>query len=258
MEVLIAHVSDIHVGKVNFLPEKLESCIREVNEISPDFLVLSGDLTVFGFKDEYERAKDYIDQFQQEKLVIPGNHDARYMGDIYFEKYFGHGDRVMNLSEDVSIIGIDSSVPDLDEGTVGRGKQRWLKKELNKISDEKIKIVAIHHHLVPVPMTGRERAVLTDAGDVMRILVENGADIVLCGHRHTPYAWFLNNIAIVTAGSPSTEKVRANIPQSYNLIKITDEKIEVRVKEVEGKERVMAEYKRVKERVEFRLEELEG
>jgi len=258
MDVLIAHVSDIHVGKVNFLPEKLESCIKEVNEISPDFLVLTGDITMFGFKDEYERAKEYIDQFQQEKLVIPGNHDARYRGDIYFEKYFGHGSRVMNLSDDLSVIGLDSSVPDLDEGTVGRGKQRWLKKELSRVPEEKIKVVAIHHHLVPVPMTGRERSVLTDAGDVLRILVENGADLVLCGHRHTPYAWFLNNIAIVTAGSPSTEKVRANIPQSYNLIRITDEKIEIMVKEVEGKERVMAEYKRIKGRLEFKLKELEG
>ncbi len=256
MDILIAHVSDIHVGKVNFMPEYLEKCIDEVNEIAPDFLVLTGDLTIFGFKDEYEKANQYINQFKQKKLVIPGNHDARYAGDIYFKRYFGYGNRVMNISDDLGIIGVDSSVPDIDEGTVGRGKQRWLKEELNKIPEDRLKLVAIHHHLVPVPMTGRERSVLTDAGDVLRVLVENGADLVLCGHRHTPYAWFLNNIAILTAGSPSTEKVRADIPQSYNLIKITDEKIGIRVKEVGGLDRPMAEYKRVKDRLEFKLEEL--
>jgi Icc protein len=257
MDILIAHVSDIHVSKVNFLPEKLEACVKEVNEINPDFLVLTGDLTGFGFENEYKSSREYIDQFRQEKLIIPGNHDARYRGDIYFEKYFGHGNKVMDVSDNLNIIGVDSSVPDLDEGTVGRGKQRWLREELNKIPGEKIKVVAIHHHLIPVPMTGRERAVLTDAGDVLRVLVESGADLVLCGHRHTPYAWFMNNIAIITAGSPSTEKVRANIPQSYNLIRITDETIEVKVKEVEGRERIMAEYNRIKDKTEFKLKELE-
>lgn len=253
MDILIAHISDPHVGKINFIPEKMEICIDEVNSVKPDLVAITGDITIFGFKSEYEEAKKYIDRFKSKTFVIPGNHDARYLGYIYFEQYFGKRERVMDMSDELSIIGIDSSVPDLDEGTVGRGKQKWLKEQLQKIPGDKLKIVAIHHHIIPIPMTGRERNVLTDAGDVLKILVENDADLVLCGHRHTPYAWFVNNVSIITAGSPSTEKVRATIPQSYNLIRITDDYVEVKLKEVAGEEKLMARYQIIKGKDAYQL-----
>ncbi|HIE33569.1 MAG TPA: hypothetical protein EYP86_00310 [Candidatus Altiarchaeales archaeon] len=122
-----------------------------------------------------------------------------------------------------------------------------MDRELKRIPEDVCKTVVLHHHLIPVPMTGRERAVLTDAGDILKILVKRGADLTLSGHRHTPWAWFLNNLAIVTAGSASTEKVRATIKQSYNIIKITDEFVEVDVKEVDGRRRLMTKYPRIKE-----------
>ena len=246
MDITIVHISDIHVGKINFMPEKLETAISEINSLDPDVIVLSGDITMFGFEAEYERARDYVDKFVNRVLLVPGNHDARYMGYIYFEKFFGERNWVEKISDELVIIGMDTSIPDLDEGTVGRGKNRWLSRELKKIPESSCKVVTLHHHLVPIPMTGRERAVLTDAGDVLNILVREGADLTLSGHRHTPCAWVVNNLAVVTAGSASSEKVRATIKQSYNIIRITDEFIRVRCKEVGGKETMMAEYNRIK------------
>lgn len=170
-EIKIAHISDLHVGTMQFLPEKLWRCIEEINLLKPDAVVVTGDITMFGFRDEYEEARMYLEKINAQKLIIPGNHDARYCGDKYFDKIFGFGNKVMNITKDVTIVGIDSSVPDLDEGTVGRGKQRWLKKQLRKIPKNKFKIVAIHHHIVPIPNTGRERNILTDAGDVLHLLI---------------------------------------------------------------------------------------
>ena len=244
MDITIAHLSDLHVGTWHFIPEKLEQCISEVNKINPNFVVVTGDLTMFGFREEYENVKKYLDQLKQKQLIIPGNHDARYCGDKYFDKYFGFGNKVRNISDEVTLVGIDSSVPDLDEGTVGRGKQRWLRKQLREIPKNKFKIVAIHHHLIPLPGTGRERNVLTDAGDMLHLLMEEGVDLVLSGHRHTPYVWVLEGLPIVTAGSPSCEKLRAGIPNSYNIIQITDDKLAIWVKEVGGKKKLMRKCKR--------------
>jgi Icc protein len=243
MDITIAHLSDLHVGAWHFVPEKLEICVEEVNELEPDLVAITGDITVFGFEQEYELAKKYLGDLHQKILVVPGNHDVRYCGDKYFDKYFGYGNKVMKISDELTVVGVDSSVPDLDEGTVGRGKQRWLRKELQKIPEGVCKVVAIHHHLIPIPDTGRERSILTDSGDVLKLLIEEGVNVVLCGHRHTPYLWLLENLPILVAGSTSSEKLRAHIKNSYNIIKITDNGLKIKLREIGGEERKMGECK---------------
>ena len=245
-EMKIVHISDLHIGTTQFLPEKLWRCVEEINLLKPDLVVVTGDITMFGFRDEYEEARMYMEKINAPKLIIPGNHDARYCGDKYFDRFFGFGNKVMNFSGDVTLIGVDSSVPDLDEGTVGRGKQRWLRKELQKIPKNKFKIVAIHHHLVPIPNTGRERNILTDAGDVLNLLIDENVDLVLCGHRHTPHVWVIENLPIITAGTPSGEKLRANVVNCYNIINITKDSIEIFLKEVGGGKKQMRKCKRKK------------
>jgi len=42
---VIAHLSDIHVGESGFREDKVLECVEEVNELTPDVLVITGDLT---------------------------------------------------------------------------------------------------------------------------------------------------------------------------------------------------------------------
>jgi len=244
--VTIAHISDLHcsktrAGKTGFKPEKLTSCITEINKLKPDVVVVAGDLTMFGFKAEYKLAKKYLSKIKSPTLIIPGNHDSRYCGYDYFDEYFGHGNTSMKLPG-MNMIGVDTTVPDLDEGTIGRGKLRWLIEELNKMPKENLKVVAMHHHLVPVPKTGRERSAITDAGTVLQAFVDTGVDLVLCGHKHVPHSWLVNNVAIVNAGSASAVKLRANIPNSYNVIKVINNSIEIILKKPGKKPEIMAKY----------------
>ena len=44
----------------------------------------------------------------------------------------------------------------------------------------------LHHHLLPVPGTGRERNVVYDAGDAIECLQRAGVNLVLSGHKHVP------------------------------------------------------------------------
>ena len=52
----IAQISDLHCGGPYFLPNLLERAISEINDLEPDVVVCSGDLTTFGFKQEYAQA----------------------------------------------------------------------------------------------------------------------------------------------------------------------------------------------------------
>jgi 3',5'-cyclic AMP phosphodiesterase CpdA len=57
----------------------------------------------------------------------------------------------------------------LDDGHIGRSTYNFVKKELEEFP---LKMVILHHHLVPVPGTGRERNIPMDAGDFLRLLSE--------------------------------------------------------------------------------------
>ena len=60
----IAHLSDLHCGGQYFVPGLLERAISEINDLEPDIVVCSGDLTTFGFKHEYEEARRYLDKVE--------------------------------------------------------------------------------------------------------------------------------------------------------------------------------------------------
>ena len=57
----MVQLSDLHCGTQFFLPNLLERAIAEVNELDPDVVIVSRDLTTHGFKDEYALAKRYLD-----------------------------------------------------------------------------------------------------------------------------------------------------------------------------------------------------
>jgi 3',5'-cyclic AMP phosphodiesterase CpdA len=78
-----------------------------------------------------------------------------------------------------------------------------------------------------VPGTGRERNVVHDAGDVLECLLRAGVHLVLSGHKHVPYAWRLENLFVVNAGTVSTTRVRGKTRPCYNVIEATRERVSV-------------------------------
>ena len=116
----ICQISDIHCGNARFIPELLDRTIIEINRSNPATVVVSGDLTDAGYREEFEQAAEYIDRIECESImVIPGNHDSRNVGYVHFERLFGERQSVIDLDE-VILVGVDSSEPDLNDGQVGR------------------------------------------------------------------------------------------------------------------------------------------
>jgi len=216
--VKIAHISDIHVGSNHFVSNLLNRAIKEINEMEPDLVLVSGDLTNDGFRQEYAAARAYLDNFASERLVvIPGNHDSRNVGYVHFEDMFGERTSVITLPG-VTMVALDSSQPDLNEGRLGRQNYRWMAEQLK--DDSNFKIVALHHHLLPLPGTGRERNIIEDAGDFLEQLVYEGVDLVLSGHKHVPHTWHFEDLYVSNAGTVSSLRVRGYARPCYNVIDI--------------------------------------
>ncbi len=222
----VAHISDLHVGSSHFVSNLLNRSIFEINEIEPDIVIVSGDLTEDGFRQQYAAAGAYLDNIDCErKVVIPGNHDSRNVGYVHFEDMFGSRNCVEYLPG-VTVVALDSSQPDLNEGRLGRQNYRWMVERFTNPED--FKIVVLHHHLLPIPGTGRERNIIEDAGDFLELLVNVGVDLVLSGHKHVPHDWRFEDFFIVNAGTVSSLRVRGYARPCYNTMEITPERCVVK------------------------------
>ena len=235
---MIAHISDLHCGETYFEPNLLERAISEVNDLRPDIVVCSGDLTTFGFRHEYHLAREYVNKIECESLVVvPGNHDSRNVGYVHFEDLFGERNSVLRKGG-VTIVAVDSTEPDLDNGQVGRGRYRWIEEQFT--DESRLRIFVLHHHLLPVPGTGRERNVVYDAGDVIECLQRAGVHLVLSGHKHVPYAWRLENLFVVNTGTVSSLRLRGNTRPCYNVIEVSGSHVAVwRKHPFHGQERII-------------------
>ena len=231
--MIIVQLSDIHVGS-QFQEDVFDTVISEVNEINPDTILISGDLTNEGLIKEYEKCKKLISRFNCKKIIaISGNHDYRNSGYLAFKKYFPF-ETVNDLGKDIVLVTVGTARPDRNDGEVGYRQNLWLERTMKKYKD-KVKILAMHHHLVGIPDTGADRVTVIDAGDVLRTLLDTNVDLVLCGHKHRPWIWNFKDLEIVNAGTVSSDRVRGLFENSYNIITIEDKKINVDLKIVGGK-----------------------
>ncbi len=229
----IVQLSDIHVGS-QFREEIFEKVIDEVNALKPDTVVITGDLTNEGLVSEYEKCKDLVSKLNVDKVIaISGNHDYRNTGYLVFKKYFPF-QTINELSDDVVLVTLGTARPDRNEGEVGYRQTLWLERTMKKYED-KITILAMHHHLIGIPDTGSERVTILDAGDVLRTILDTKVDLVLCGHKHRPWIWRFNNLSIVNAGTTSSDRMRGLFENTYNIVNVEKNKLRVDLKIVGGK-----------------------
>ncbi|NIR86546.1 metallophosphoesterase [Candidatus Bathyarchaeota archaeon] len=221
--MLIVHMSDLHCGP-RLRRQILQNAIDEINDIGPDIVVVTGDLTEEGLVTEFQEARRYLDQLKCKRLIVgSGNHDSRTTGYLLFPKFFGEPSSVTEL-EDVLIVMLNSSRPDRQDGEIGYNQGLWMRRQLGAI-DCSFKLIALHHHLIPVPDTGMEQNIVSDAGDLLWTLTSSGVDLVLCGHRHRPWIWELGNLPVIHAGTVSTDRLRGFYENTYSIINIEDSKI---------------------------------
>jgi 3',5'-cyclic AMP phosphodiesterase CpdA len=232
----IVQLSDIHCGELTFDAKRMESIVQDVNSMRPDLVIVAGDLTAAGYEWEFAEAADWLGQLECPSVVVPGNHDARNVGYLHFEHYFGDRFSSFRLEFDakraaalgatgVTVVAVDSSEPDLNEGQIGRERYPWIREQFRDPDD--LKLFVIHHHLVAIPGTGRERNTINDAGDVLAELVQLGVDVVLSGHKHVPYFWGISGLLICNSATATTKRLRGLTPSSWNELEMDAQSIRV-------------------------------
>lgn len=174
---------------------------------TPDHIAVTGDLANIGLPQEHIDALAWLSSVgaPHAVTVIPGNHDiysriGRDIGTARWSGYMtssvptgvlqagGPGEPfpfVRRLGR-LAIIGINSAVPTppfAAWGRVGEPQCRALAKALHDLGREGLVRVVLIHHPPLVGQAGIMRG-LRDADEVERVLVAEGAELVLHGHNH--------------------------------------------------------------------------
>jgi 3',5'-cyclic AMP phosphodiesterase CpdA len=230
----IAHISDIHCNfGADFNEKVFKKAIKMVNKTDPDLVFISGDLTTDGLLTEYDLAKEKTKELDVKPLVIPGNHDERNLGFKLFHEFFGETDFIKTFDE-VNLVGLASSEPDKDDGRLGRGRHGLIEQAIKK--KNKMTVIGFHHHLIPVPHSGRETNIIEDAGETLDIILKNEIPLVIMGHRHVPFAVKIHKTLLVNAGTFSCNRTRAHFGNTFNIIDINNKKIELTVVNIQKDE----------------------
>jgi len=226
------HISDLHFGS-EFVLQYMENIIQYIKENHPDLVVCTGDLVHKGRVVQFKSFLPYLNQMKENSnfLAVPGNHDAKNSGLIFFEKLIGpRRSRLILEDKDTIIVGINSAKDDMAEGMIGDEQMDWLGRQFNKNLENRI--IALHHHLIPIPLSGQKFTTVRDAGEILEFTQLFEIDLVLMGHRHVPHAYTISwrnssSTTFLYCGTSTSNKVRADDSPSFNRIYLDEGDLEV-------------------------------
>ncbi|MFX0124148.1 MAG: metallophosphoesterase family protein [Candidatus Hodarchaeota archaeon] len=239
--------SDLHISKFSgyFHEEAFTNGIMSIaQEIrkDPEIIILNlGDITDQGTIEDYNYANALIKGTFATHGVetptiyyIPGNHDFRNIGREIWHDLYGLRHFFIDTTKkggNTIILGIDSVEPDANSGRIGSRGRDEIFARLSSYPDTVVKILAFHHHLLPIPNTGRERSMIRDAGDVLPVLWDAGVDIVIVGHRHFPNCFSISDgkrrMLLINNGTFSSHKTRGKAGHVYLSLDISNERVQV-------------------------------
>ncbi len=236
-------ISDSHISNSPiFNLEIYNKGIEEINKIKKvDYIIHLGDLTHGGTYLDYQYALELLKPINKDIFFcIPGNHDAKNVGYLLFEEFFDS--RTFKIDEkDLLIIGIDSSIPDQDSGKIGRRAIEKTREQFLNNSD-KTRIFCFHHHLLPIPLTGRERSAVIDSGDALKMILETNIDLILNGHRHISNVYSCSDgeeeLVMFNGGTFSCNKTRYKELFTYTILDIFEKAVLFRTKKLINGERI--------------------
>jgi 3',5'-cyclic AMP phosphodiesterase CpdA len=185
----ILHVSDLHFGARDdpILAHGLATLIEDVD---PELVIASGDLTNRGRRDEHERAAAFLKRLGPPVLAIPGNHDIPYTVPARFTSTWSEFERQWGTTEPehagagTHVVGVNSVRPWRHQsGGVSDAQLGRATAKLQAAAADKLRVVALHHQMVGAPWRTRKKPVARRT-HVLAALVDSGAELIVGGHIH--------------------------------------------------------------------------
>jgi Icc protein len=223
----ILHVSDIHYRESAENDALLKDAAKQFEDLHPDYILITGDLTRDGRDEQFEYVKHFIDHLDFcQVLTIPGNRDAGhtlatshidYKQLEYYllthpnplallhemeeqeagnaknkrqSRFFEHFDNAEFFYRDAQFAATGlHSTPEI----TNRQMELVSKHFLNGQPGE-LRVFCAHHSFLPVPTKKLKPGdIVPHAADILQTLIELNVDLLCCGHIHRSHVWDLSD-----------------------------------------------------------------
>jgi 3',5'-cyclic AMP phosphodiesterase CpdA len=249
MRVLL-HVSDLHFGRID--PATLGPLLDTARQVSPDLVIVSGDLTQRARRWQFREARDFLACLPKPQIVVPGNHDvplydvfSRFLRPLAnYRRYIADDLEPFYEDEEIAVIGINTARSLTFKG--GRINERQVARVLDRlgeISPRTIRTIVTHHPF-DLPEGRTTDNLVGRARMAMEAFVAGGLDLVVSGHLHVSHTGHTairyrlpgRSALVVQAGTATSSRERGE-PNSFNVLRIDRPRVAVERYVFEDEER---------------------
>jgi 3',5'-cyclic AMP phosphodiesterase CpdA len=229
----IVHLSDIHFGRVDHAV--VGPLIETINQLAPDVVAVSGDLTQRARSHEFREARAFLDALPHPQIIVPGNHDiplhnvfARFAQPLRkYRRYITSDLRPFHYDDEIAVLGVSTARSfTIKGGRINQQQADWMRDRLCAFDPKVVKIVVTHHPF-DLPEGHDKRNLVGRARMAMERLASCGADLFLAGHLHvshtthsaTRYKIKGHSALVVQAGTAISDRGRGEA-NSFNVIRV--------------------------------------
>ncbi len=172
------------------------------DDVNPDLLILTGDLSQDGSKESYLRLADMVSVIDKPVYFLPGNHDnAAVMYETYPHAKVKSEKQII-LNNKWQLILLDSHIPEAVPGYLNATELEFMERCLNDNSHLQT-MIFFHHHPITVGCKWLDNIGLTNANELWDTLI-NYPQVthIIFGHVHQEHTGEKNHI--ICYSSPST------------------------------------------------------
>jgi 3',5'-cyclic AMP phosphodiesterase CpdA len=241
----LVHLSDLHFGAHD---ERLVEAVgREVDELKPDLVVISGDFTQRARTEQFREACEFLDSLRErghDVLGVPGNHDVplydvlrRFLSPLARYRRF-IDDTLCPFIElpGVAVLGINTARSfTFKDGRINQDQVEFIRETFSRTPSESVRILVTHHPLFALRVGDEIERAVGRHELALDAVEESGVDMLLAGHAHHATSQDAGDLVtraggvlVVQAGTATSTRVREQ-EQSFNTIDIDDSLVTVTV-----------------------------
>lgn len=186
----IVQLSDLHFGAT--LVPTLEPLVRQLTDMAPDLVIVSGDLTQRAREEQFVEARAYLARLPLPQLVLPGNHDVplydvmrRFLSPLgRYTQYITNDLAPAFIDDEVAVVGINTARSlTFKGGDISASQLEHAVKQLATAPAGAARIVVTHHPFdIPEGLSGVE--VVGGAERALEAFERCQVDLFLSGHIH--------------------------------------------------------------------------